>query len=289
VVTIKKEGSKMKKILLSLAVLSSLVMAGENPSETPYNETSSDEECTNEETYVENQSYVNNIIADSTKSTASSTQNMGVGAQFINSKELTILNVPFEMQFDKNIGLEVNIPLINIDTTFSNETGLGDISFGPNYTFGSTSTGLNKTSLIYKTTTGDDNKGLGSGKDAFTLTHKYSQDLDAKYTLNALASYTLNNHTVSGDAYLLMVGASMPCLMSELITTSGKITYFGVADDRYGYGDVTSVDLWLQWDSTKLVKDIPVGFGMKLPIINEKNGLDADKKVLFYLSVASFF
>lgn len=276
----------MKKIALSLLVASMSLMAYDD-----YNH----EESTDSEVYVESQSVVNNIVTDTTKTNlVTSDKDYGAAAQYINAGDISIINIPVGMKVGYGFGVEANVPLVSV-TDYGwqqdDNTGLGDISLGVNYNFGKTSgsKGLNISTVLYKTTTGDDTKGLGSGVSAITLSHSFTKDVTEKYTVSALASYTLNDDTVLGDSYMLMAGASMPCLVSDKVKTSTKLTYFYTDDNKYSNGELTNIDLWLQWDSDKLVKKIPLGFGIKIPLVSELNGNDADKTVLFYLSASSLF
>ena len=280
----------MKKITSLLLVTSvALLAAG-------HQQTS---DCSVTRSYIQNQVIVNNIVADTPKTNLiTSGQSFAFGAQYIYANDISILNIPVGMQIGYGFGFEVNIPLVSANSVynpmtyrFEDNMGLGDISFGPNYHLGALTApmGLHVATLLYKTATGDVNKGLGSDVDAISLSYKFTKMIDTKYTVNTLFSYTLNDDTVSGDAYMAMIGGSMPCLFSDEISTSTKLTYFAVADNKYNFGEVNSADLWIQWDTNKLVTGVPLGFGIKVPIINEVDGLDADKTVMFYLSITSLF
>ena len=278
----------MKKITLSLLALSATLFAYEGHLET-YGET------TDVQVFVQSQTVVNNIIADTPKTNfITSGKSFGAAAQYINAGDVTILNIPLNIQVNSSLGLEANIPVVSVsDYGWSKEdnTGIGDVSVGANYNFGSVleTSGLNITSVLYKSTTGDVEKGLGSDVSAISISHKFTKNISDSYTANALLSYTLNDETVSGDSYMLMAGASMPCLFSNKVTTSAKLTYFSVAENKFDNGALTSADLWLQWNSDKLVSNIPLGFGVKIPFVSEVDDVEKDKTVLFYLSVASLF
>lgn len=278
-------------------------------------------------TLVTNQSTVTNIIVDqvksssierNSKSTQSATSFSGyAGAQMVYSDDIKIFNIPLGLDVGYGFGVEMNVPIVSVeidrvlgdDTT---NTGLGDISVGGNYHFGTpSSSGLSIVTLLYKTTTGDEEKYLGSGADAYTFSYKYSKLVDEKYTLHLLGSYTINNdysrttpwNTMVdieyGDSYMVVMGGSMPCLLNDKITTSAKLTHFhadettnkyqGGGEFKYGETDVT--DLWVQWDSTELVSGVPLGFGIKIPLQNEvKNSRqDPDKTFSFYISAAGLF
>jgi hypothetical protein len=276
------KGYYMKKIALSLIVTSVSLLA--------YNEYVGHGETTDSKILIENQTVVNNIVADTPKTNfITSGKNYGAAAQVIYGDEVSILNIPLGMRIGYGFGVEASIPLV--DNSNSSESGIGDVSIGGNYYFGGLfeSTGQNITSLLYKTTTGDETKGLGTGVDAISLSHSFTKNIGDKYTANALLSYTINDDTVSGDSYMAMVGGSMPCLVSDKVTTSAKLTYFNIAENQYNFGELSSADLWIQWDSTKLVNNLPLGFGVKVPLLNEVDGISIDKTLLFYLSVASFF
>ncbi len=279
----------MKKITLSLFALSSLLFGYE-----PFHY---DHEKTDGATYVTNQTIVNNVVNSTNKvDLATSEKKVGTAVQFVYAGDVSVINIPLGMNIGSNYGVEVNMPIVQATNSVTNdtETGIGDISVGGNYHFGfpSDSSGNHITTLTYKTTTGDENKGLGSGKSAYTLSHAISKDIKPRYQLNGSFAYTLNDDSVSGNSYLAMFGGSMPCLFSRDVTTSAKLTYFHIDSiDPYGvsFGEVNSADLWLGWSTEKFSSGIPLGFGLKIPVLNEMDGVDKDKTILFYLSASSFF
>ncbi len=164
--------------------------------------------------------------------------------------------------------------------------------------------GLNVFTLLYKTTTGDENKGLGSGADAYSFAYKFAKRVGGKYAIHALGSYTLNNDYTNqwntnidyGDSYLVVLGGSMPCLLFEKVTTSAKLMYFHADDTSFsGFesGKTDAVDLWIQRDSVHLVSGVPLGAGIKIPIMSEIDtggGLTNDDTTFsFYVSVSGLF
>ena len=292
-------------------------------------------DTTEETTSVTNQSTVNNIVVDQLKTTTieqsieqqQTSQNEDqkqqpqsrrmsgyAGAQYVYGDKVQIFNIPLGLDVGYGFGVEANVPIVfakkDVTPTFEDESGLGDVSAGLYYHFGLPSgSGLSIISVLYKSTTGDDKKGLGSGADAYSISYKYAKRFAGKYTLHALGSYTVNNDkdpdviggTLSyGDSYMAMIGGSMPCLLSDKVTTSAKVTYFHADDNTYtapgvnnksGKSDVT--DLWIQWDSTKLISGVPLGLGVKIPLQNKLNyfgtTVHPDKTFSFYLSVAGLF
>lgn len=252
--------------------------------------------------FVTNQTVVNNIIVDTPKTDLiTQDKSFGASAQYINAGEVSMINIPLGINIGSNFGVETNIPVVSVKgfvnpNSFQKEDnfGLGDVSVGGNFHFGMiTQEGLNITTLLYKTTTGDEDKGLGSGKDAVTLSHKFVKYVTDRATVNALLSYTLNDDAVSGNAYMAMIGGSMPCLLNDDIITNAKVTYFHT-DEVSKNSIVTSpelktADLWLNWDVNQYFNHIPVSFGVKIPLLNQIGSTDIDKTYLFYLSLSSFF
>lgn len=222
---------------------------------------------------------------------ASNKQTAMAMAQYIHSGDVSVVNIPLGYNVTQNIGLETGIPIVQNKTFANDETGLGDISVGVNYHFGdfSSASGLNMTTLRYKSSTGDENKGLGTGEDAYTLSHNFAKEVGAGFRLHALAAYTLNGGEIVGDSYNAMLGASRTCLLEESLRTNVKVTYLHMDENDYDFNGLTSLDVWLEWNS----KNMPLGFGVKIPVINETSSfgttMDADKTVLFYVSAGSFF
>ena len=296
-----------KKIVLSILAATSLLYG--------YNDGYDSDDSSEESTLVKNQTVVNNIIADATKTDlAENDKHAGMGgttkrfaatAQYIYSDKINIFNIPLGMNVGYGFGVEVNVPVVLVDKeaspTGENESGLGDISAGINYHYGfmAAPSGLSIFTVLYKTTTGDEKKGLGSGADAYSFSYKYAKSF-GKYALHALGNYTINNtydgtgwSVDYGDSYMAMIGGSMPCLLSDKVTTSAKLNYFhgDENENSWGteFGKVDTVDLWVQWDTTELIKNVPLGAGVKIPLMNEVDDKDVDKKFSFYVSISGLF
>lgn len=213
-------------------------------------------------------------------------------AQYINNGDVSIVNIPLGYNITDNIGLEAGVPIVDTETFAGDEeTGLGDISIGANYHFGrfSDSSGFNMTTLRYKSTTGDEDKALGTGEEAYTLSHNFAKEVGAGFRLHAMAAYTLNTGEVVGDAYTAMLGTSRPCLLVDNYRTNVKLAYLEIEENDYDTNGVTNIDFWLEFSSEKM----PLAFGVKVPLVSEISSYgtttDADKTVMFYLSAGSFF
>ncbi len=317
-----KYAIKRKMAIVLLAVLPQSIEA---QGYLVSNSNSDDDTTTDNTTYVTNQSTVNNVVVDQLKTDTieksleqgkrfkSGGANGYAGAQYIYADKVRMFNIPLGMDVGYGFGIEANVPVVfakkEISGTGKDEEGLGDISGGFYYHFGTpSSSGLSILSFLYKSTSGDENKGLGSGADAYSVSYKYARRFNGRYTWHLLGSYTLNNDYTDqygaqieyGDAYMAMIGGSMPCLISDKVTTSAKLTYFHADEttekDSWGewkYGETDVTDLWIQWDSAQLLSGIPLGLGIKIPLQNRvKNGgmtINPDKKFSFYVSIAGLF
>lgn len=246
---------------------------------------------------VAEQSTVNEVVSSvNTVDFATSNNTAMVAGQYINNGKVSMINIPLAYNVTNNIGLELSVPYVkNSVTTGKEESGIGDISGGINYHFGDFSSkyGANVSTFRYKSTTGDENKGLGIIDEAYTISHSFAKDVGAEFRGHALLSYTINGGKVIGNSYTGMVGASHPCLLYRKVRTNAKFTYMHIDENDNKFNGLNSMDLWLEWNSDKLFSSIPVGLGIKIPLVNESlnNGkaTDVDKQVLFYLSMGSFF
>ena len=317
----------MKKLLLVSVVASVLLFGADEPYydepyyDEPQEETQEDSAQTSEgTTTIVNQTVINNIVSDQKKTSTANQRTKkrySLGADYVYNKDIQVFNIPLSAYVGAGFGISANVPFVmvskDISSTGNSESGIGDISVGIDYFYGTTSStnGLSIFSLSYKTTTGDEDKFLGSGADAYSISYKFAKQID-KFTIHAFANYTINSdytdkdgtNTDYGDSYMLMAGASMPCLISDKAVTSAKITYFNSDDTTYedswssnSSNGVETADLWIQWDST--VSKFPVGLGVKIPLLNKVNIYNtttsstetenADKRFSFYLSIAGLF
>jgi hypothetical protein len=278
----------MKKILFSVVMVSSALFAYCDPQRGG--------DCTSQsELFTTNQSIVNSVVVDTPKTDLiTSSNNFAASVQYLYSDDLKILNIPVNANIGSNFGVEANIPLLTIkDQIGDTNTGVGDISVGGNFHFGNMNdtTGLNITTLLYKSTTGDSAKGLGSDKPAYTLSHKIGKYVYKEIAINGVFAYTLNDKSVSGDSYLASVGGSMPCLIYSKLRTNAKLSYVHIdkGDNLLFSPEVKATDLWISWDLNQLTLNVPVSVGLKIPLQNEIGTVDADKKFLFYISVTGLF
>ena len=284
----------MKKIVLSTLIASSLLMA--------YNDDISDSES---HTLIVNQTVVNDIITAPIATTTSDldSNNGSVAGQYIYSDKVNIINIPLSYNINKNFTALMALPIVST----TEEIGIGDISLGGSFNFGQMNkgVGLNVTTLRYKTSTGDSKTGTGSGADAITLSHNINRAVGAGFIVNAIASYTSNfgeytdefDTTVSyGDAYLALISAAHPCLLSNKVITNVKLSYIHNNDHDFNYsfgsfnaGETTNIDLWLAWTSSKIITGIPLAAGIKIPLLSEVNSVDDEKVYQFYVSITGLY
>lgn len=297
----------MKRILLlSLVASASLMASPFHCSDNP------DVECSTDTLVIADQSSTNDIINNNARMDLSDGDKMALaGGEFIFNGDIRILNIPLGYNITQNIGIEAGIPLVNnskfqTGITFAgtpiyeDNTGLGDVSVGANYHFGSYMApyGLNVTTFRYKSTTGDRKKGLGTDYEAYTLSHAFAKELSFfELRTNALISYTLNHEAVLGNTLNAMIAASRPCLLTDKVRTNMKLAYRNIEEvtlngspSSAGYNNL---DFWLEFNSDKLMNDIPVGLGVKVPIVDDVtfNGTtrEGSKTFMFYVSLGAAF
>lgn len=297
----------MRRSIKSLLAVGALLVYGtSNLYAYPFGESGSSETTTE----ITNQSNLQEIIVDNVKTLSieesiAANKNVGyIAAQYIYNDKVKAFNIPLGYMFDNGFGIEVNIPYMFVDKhitrTGNNENGLGDISLGVNYHLGTvdSSTGLNLFTLRYKTTTGDEDSTLGSGASAYTISYKFLKSLDV-YKLHFQGDYTFNNDATIGgvnynygDSYFVSVGGSMPCILSDKVRTSAKLTYFHANATKFWgmkSGKTDTSDLWIQWNSSTLFMNVPLGIGVKIPLKNEVDGNDIGKRFTFYISASGLF
>lgn len=242
-----------------------------------------DNESTETKVLILDQTLVNDVIFDAPTQTLD-TQSASI--QAIKNDNITVINIPYSMKIQDNLRVNFALPIVSTD----DDTGLGDISIGSEYTFGDTSweSGKNTTKIRYKSTTGDDKKALGSGESAFTLTHKMGKQLNNIYLVHGLISYTLNNGNY-GNSYTLLGGVQKPCIFNDKIDTNIKLSYFSSAETANLNDETTNIDLMAEFTSDKLVEGIPLGFGLKIPVSSEIGNNNAEKNTLIYFSASKSF
>ncbi len=306
---------KKSRVLLAIGLAFSLMateslFAEYNGYYDSYDSSSSSDATTS----VTNQTTTNDVIGDSVKNEAivaslkKGTLNKPFGyaaTQFVYNNKVKIFNIPIGYyNIGHGFGVEATIPIVSIDKEISrtgkSERGVGDIAVGVNYHFGEFDTsGLSFISFSYKSKTGNEKKSLGSGAYAYITNFKYLKGFD-KYMFHFQGTYTINNDaTINGtrydygNSYLISTGGSMPCLLSNKITTSAKLTYFHANATKYSWGyesgKTTTADLWIQWDSSSLIKNFPIGWGIKIPLKNEVDDKSIGRKFSFYLSASTLF
>ena len=266
----------MKKITLALLASASLLMASDHHEE-PNNE------------LVTYQTFTNDII-DNTNQVefVNSGKKMGAtGIVGVGDKH-NIIDLALRYQPIDHLGFDIRLPIQ--DNDFTDETGIGDASVSVNYHFGqfADTFGTNIFTFRYKSTSGDEDKGLGTGEDAYTLTYTMANEITDDVRFYGLLTYTMNpgeyTDSTTGtvidydDSYAGMLGASY----ESTVSTNAKVTYFG-------QDDLSVSDFWIELSTKKVIPNVPLAIGVKIPITNKDDNFDYDKTYLFYLSVSSFF
>ncbi|OQX60178.1 MAG: hypothetical protein B5M52_00855 [Helicobacteraceae bacterium 4484_230] len=228
------------------------------------------------------QTFTNDIIDNTDQiEFANSDKQLGTTGAVQVGDDINLLDLSMRYQPIDHLGFDIRLPVVSND--IADEFGIGDFSLSANYHFGQPEAdfGTNITTLRYKTTSGNEDKGLGTGEGSFTLTHTTAKDIAGGFRLHGLLTYTLNSGDID-DSFAVMFGGSHECLLSEYVTTNVKITYFD--QDKLGVAD-----LWVEWSTEKIIPGAPLSAGLKIPLINKLDGDSLHKSVLFYVSASSFF
>ncbi|RLA72663.1 MAG: hypothetical protein DRG24_02345 [Epsilonproteobacteria bacterium] len=275
----------MKKITLALLACSALLTAS---SGHDHGHGKTSEQATL-------QTFTNDIIDNTTQvEFANSDKKMGATAIVGVGDEHNVLDLALRYQPINHLGFDIRLPIVDNEVT--DENGIGDFSASANLHFGkfSDTMGTNIFTFRYKSTSGDEEKGLGSGADAYTVTYTMANDLSSHIRFYLLGTYTFNSDDDSDsknvieyeDAYAGMLGLSY----ESTVSTNTKVTYFE-QDIPGGADTLTVADFWLEFSTKKIVPNVPMALGVKIPIVSEydKDLIDLDKTYLFYFSMSSFF
>lgn len=163
-----------------------------------------------------------------------------VSGQFLYAGDVKMVNIPLSYKLTPHFALEASVPLVSVmnytdPVTLEEEDnyGIGDVSVGVNANYGAfqDTFGFHFVSLRYKTSSGDETKGLGLGEDAITLSYSNTKTI-ADFQTFVMLSYTLNENKVLGDSSYFVLGGSMPCLLSDQVRTSAKVTNFAIEENE---------------------------------------------------------
>ena len=232
--------------------------------------------------FATQQMFTNDIIDNTDQiEFVNSDKQLGATGTLEIGDDIDLIDLSMRYQPIDHLGFDIRLPVVSNDIV--DEFGIGDFSLSANYHFGRPEEdfGTNITTLRYKTTSGDEDKGLGTGEGSFTLTHTTAKDIAGGFRLHGLLTYTFNSGNID-DSFALMFGGSHECLLSEYVTTNAKITYFD--QDK-----LSVADLWVEWSTKKIIPDAPLSAGFKIPLVNKFDGDSLNKTVLFYVSASSFF
>jgi len=209
-------------------------------------------------------------------------------SQYIYNGDYTLVNLPFAYNISRKIGVEINTPIISIGKSKYHEKaeiGLGDISLGVNYNFGKYSSqyGSNITTFRLKTTTAKEEKGLGTGLEAYTISHNFAKDIK-NIRMYALLAYTINDDSI-GDTLNLMVAGKRECFLSDKITTTAKLAYTTIKKPM----KYDRLDLMVEFYSNKLIAQMPLTLGFRVPLIETTWKDNGSKTFSIYLNMDGFF
>ncbi len=265
----------MKKVILSLTLASTVLLS----SGYTYDEHGHEHLGTAEIATLE---VFKNDIIDNSNQIEFATKKEGtvaVSGTLSIGNEIKYFDITPRYNITENIGLDARLPIVqNSDT---DKFGIGDFSVAGNYHFGNPGSqyGTNISTLRYKSSTGSDTDGLGTGEGTISLTHTLAKNLQNSLRVHGLVTYQMNMGDID-DAIAIMGGLSHTNLIDYAIVNT-KLTY-------YTRGNLSVADLWAELSSEKMI-GLPFSAGIKIPLINSYDGTDLDKSFVFYLSATGFF
>jgi hypothetical protein len=280
----------MKKI-----VLATIVLVSSSWAYSPYSSEG--------ETLIGDQSQVTTIV-NNPVSTAitlkSKNKTSSAAGDVITSGDVKLVNIPIAYKLSDNLMVVGAVPYLKVP----GNSGLGDASIGVNYLKGKDASDMIAAEARLKIATGDETNGLGTGADSLLFAGTYSK-AKGEYTVLATGSYTLNSifsanvptytgETTYGDVINVSAGVSRECIFSKKVITSARISYMSQEADEttvFSHNNATTnIDLWLNWSSDKIVENVPLKWGVKIPLQakTDNNNFTYDKEILFYISAAGF-
>jgi len=233
-----------------------------------------------------------------------SNSNFKVGTDVYVSSTYNFVNIPVSYVYDNKFGVSVYLPYIESDFDGRDtQNGVGDVTFEVSFNAGSFDVypqeENNIFGLRYTQDTGDEKKGLGMGASSIAIFWDTNIILDEwSFYGSLLWTYYISDVETYGMSYtpgyedMFFIGASHKCLLSDKVDTALKLNWQYKGEDELDNGadidnsDYNIVDVTLQWKSDKLIKDIPVQAGVKIPIWNSNAH---DNEFLFFVGIGGLF
>jgi hypothetical protein len=213
------------------------------------------------------------------------------------SSTYDIANIPISYVYNNSFGLSAYISYAQSNYATHKNSGISDSTIEVSFNAGQFEDDVqfenNIFGLRYTFSTGDDALNLGSGSNSIAIfwdsTYIINDDWTAYGSL--LWNIYLDDITIDSSQYdlgsedILWFGVKHQCLFNEKIETSLKLNWQGKYNDIEAQ-NYDIVDATLQWTSDKLIKNVPLNAGLKLPLWSSSN---VDNEVLFFIGIGVLF
>jgi len=199
------------------------------------------------------------------------------------SEYYTVANFDASYVYNNKVGISLYLPYVNYHndnlTPTVNESGMGDATVGISFDAGPFQDEIENKNIFelrYTYDSGDRSKGTGEGGQSVAILWETIGHID-DFTLYGSLIWTYyitdtDDDIDIGEDDLLWFGASHQCLLSDKVETSLKFGWHSKYSDYDAQGDKITgtsydiIDATLQWDSDKLINNVPITVGLRVPL-----------------------
>jgi len=226
-----------------------------------------------------------------------------VGVDTYISSSYNIANIPLSYVYNDMVGVSVYIPYIEAKNSNFDSNGIGDTTYEISFNAGTFDSDIPQENNIfgirYTDATGERTDGLGVGSSSFGIFWD-TNAIIGEWTLygSLLWTYYLDDindgkytYTPGGED-IFWIGASHECLLTDKINTTAKLNWQYKMEDETinGYNvngtSYNMIDLTIEWESEKIVEELPIRAGIKIPIWDSNV---VDNEFMFFVGVSKLF
>jgi len=213
------------------------------------------------------------------------------------SSTYDIANIPISYVYNNSFGLSAYISYAQSNYATYKNSGISDSTIEVSFNAGQFEDDVefenNIFGLRYTFSTGYDALNLGSGSNSIAIFWDSTYIINDEWTAygSLLWNIYLEDITIDSSQYdlgsedILWFGVKHQSLFNEKIETSLKLNWQGKYNDIEAQ-NYDIVDATLQWTSDKLIKNIPLNTGLKVPLWSSSN---VDNEVLFFIGIGILF
>jgi hypothetical protein len=223
-------------------------------------------------------------------------KNLTTGVVALGSDSYNIVDTTLFYSYKNKYAVALYLPFVSSSMPeATTQNGVGDTTVEISFDAGNFEDDMefenNIFALRYTFATGDEKKSLGMGHDSVAIFWDSVYKLNNKWTIygNLLWNFYFNDITVGGKSYsmgsedLLWFGFKHQSF--QKIDTMVKVNWQGKYNDIPGQ-NYDMVDVTLEVQSDKLLKDSFVEAGIKLPVWQSS---DVDNELLIFVGISGFY